>query len=74
MDPTKSAKLLPEKEKIPKDDVLMMDEMYLQKSQNYCGGEYFGCDEDVNLFKGLIGFMIVWLQKSIPKQKLEMND
>ena len=35
------------------------------KSQEYCGGKLIGCD-DGNLFKGLIGFMIVGLQKSIP--------
>ena len=40
--------------------------MYLQKSQEYCGGELIGCDEDGNLFKGLVGFMIVGLQKSTP--------
>ena len=57
------AKLLLEKEKISKDVVLMIDEMYLQKSQEYCGGE---CGEEGNLFKGLVGFMIVRLQKSIP--------
>lgn len=66
VDPIKSAKLLLEKEKISKDVVLMIDEMYLQKSAEYCGGELIGCDEDGNLFKGLVGFMIVGLQKSIP--------
>ena len=66
VDPIKSAKLLLEKEKISKDVVLMIDEMYLQKSQEYCGGELIGCDEDGNLFEGLVGFMIVGLQKSIP--------
>ena len=53
VDPIKSAKLLLEKEKISKDVVLMIDEMYLQKSQEYCG-ELIGCSEDSNLFKGLV--------------------
>ena len=34
--------------------------------KKYCGGELIGCDEDSNLFKGLLGSMIVGLQKSIP--------
>ena len=44
----------------------MIDAIYLQKSPEYCGGELIGCEEDGNLFKGLIGFMIVGLQKSFP--------
>ena len=59
--PIKSAKLLLEKKKISKVVVQMIDEMYLQKSQEYCGGELIGCDEDGNLFKGLLGFIIVGL-------------
>ena len=58
VDPIKSAKFSLEKENISKDVVLMIDEMYLQKSQVYLSVG--------NLFKGLVGFMIVVLQKSIP--------
>ena len=44
----------------------MVDEMYFQKSTQYHGGEYVGSDEEGNMFKGVVGFMIVGLQKSIP--------
>ena len=44
----------------------MIDEMYLQKSEEYHGGEIVGCDEEGKLYKGLVGFMIVGLKQSIP--------
>ena len=40
--------------------------MYLQKSSQYHGGKLMGQDEDVNLYKGIVVFMIVSLKKSIP--------
>ena len=40
--------------------------MYLQKSEEYVGGELVGVDEDGELFKGIISFMIVGLKQSIP--------
>ena len=44
----------------------MADEMYLQKGSQYHGGEYVGADEEGNLYKGSVAFMIVGLQKLIP--------
>ena len=44
----------------------MADEMYLQKGSQYHGGEYVGADEEGNLFKVSVAFMIVGLKKSIP--------
>ena len=44
----------------------MADEMYLQKGSQYHGGEYVGADEEGNLYKGSVAFMIVGLKKSIP--------
>ena len=44
----------------------MADEMYLQKARQYHSGEYIGADEDGNLYKGIVAFMIVGLQESIP--------
>ena len=32
----------------------------------YFGCKIIGCDEDGNLFEGLVGFIIVGLQKSTP--------
>ena len=61
-----SAKLLLAKGRISEDVILMIDEMYLQKSEEYHGCEIVGCDEEGKLYKGLIGFMIVSLKQSIP--------
>jgi len=36
----------------------MVDEMYLQKATQYHSGEYVGADEDGNLYKGIVAFMI----------------
>jgi len=64
--PLKAAKVLLDKEKISKDVVLLVDEMYLQKSLQYQDGKIYGSDEDGNLFKGIMTFMIVGLRKNIP--------
>ena len=40
--------------------------MYLQKSEEYFGGDLIGCGEDGNLYKGLVCFMIVGLKQSVP--------
>jgi len=66
IDPVKAAKLLLDKDLISKDIVLMIDEMYLQKSVEYSSGEMIGCDEDDSMFKGIVGFMIVGLKQYIP--------
>ena len=39
--------------------------MYLQKCEEYFGGDLIGCGEDGNLYKGLVCFMIVGLKKSV---------
>ena len=44
----------------------MIDEMYLQKSVDYFGGEMIGCNEEGSMYKGIVGFMIVSLKESIP--------
>ena len=50
----KALKLLREKGEISEDIILMVDEMFLQKSTQYQGGEYVGADEDGNLCKGMV--------------------
>ena len=52
--------------KTSKDVVLLVDEMYLQKSSEYHGGRMVGKDEDGEFFSGILVFMIVGLKKSIP--------
>ena len=46
---------------ISEDVVLMFDEMYLQKCEEYCGGEIIGANENNELYKGLLSFTIVGL-------------
>ena len=66
VDALKSCKLLREKGDISEDVILMLDEMYLQKSTQYHGGEYIGSNEDGDLYKGVVVLMIVGLKKSVP--------
>ena len=40
---------------ISEDVVLMFDEMYLQKCEEYCGHEIIGVNENNELYKGLQG-------------------
>ena len=42
--------------------VLMFDEMYLHKCEEYCGGEVIGAKENNKLYKGLLSFMIAGLK------------
>ena len=66
VDAVTAAKLLRKKNAISEDVVLMADEMYLQKKAQYGGGDYVGADEDGNLYKGIMVFMICGLKKTIP--------
>ena len=66
IDAIKAAKLLLKNNSISGDCVMLIDEMYLQKSVEYHSGDLMGQDEDGNLFKGIVLFMIVSLKKSIP--------
>jgi hypothetical protein len=66
VDSLKACKLLLERGKMDKDVILMIDEIYIQKDVQYQGGKLIGTDEDGNLFKGVMTFMIVSMKKSIP--------
>lgn len=66
VDAVKGIKLLHERGQISKDVVLMVDEMFLQKSSQYQGGEFVGEDEQGNLYKEIVAFMIVGLKESVP--------
>ena len=65
VDAIKAAKIL-DKQCISDDCVLLIDEMYLQKSAQYHGGNLLGQDENGTLYKGIVVFMNVSLEKSIP--------
>ena len=66
VDSIKALKLLKEKRKISEDVVLMADEMYLQKAAEFAGGEYIGEDENGDLYKGIVAFMVVGVKSSTP--------
>ena len=61
----KISKLLLEKQIVSSDCVLIIDEMYLQKSVQYHSSDFVGQDEEGNLFNGMVFFMIVSLKKSV---------
>ena len=65
-DTIKSLKFLLEKGEISRDIIIMFDEMYLQKCTQYHGGTYEGANEEGELYKGVVVFMITGLKKSIP--------
>ena len=64
--PMKALKLLLEKSKIDVDVILIIDEMYLQRSCEYSGGMFVGRDENGEFYNGIMVFMVVSLKKSIP--------
>ena len=66
LDAVKSAKTLKSQGAISIDVVLMFDEMYLQKCEEYSGDEIIWADENNELFKGLLSFMIVGLKENVP--------
>ena len=62
----KALKILQENGKISNDCILMVDEMYLEKATQYHNGKYVGADDERNLYKGIVTFMIMGLKESIP--------
>lgn len=65
VDSLKVTKLLLKKQSVSSNCVLIIDEMYLQKSVQYHTGGFVGQDEEGNLYKGIVAFMIVSLKKSV---------
>ena len=59
-------KKLYEKGSCSRDCILMMDGIYLQKPAPYQLGEYVGVDEEGNLYKGIVAFMVFGLKQSTP--------
>ena len=66
IDSLKGLKVLREKGGISTDLIIMEDEMYLHKAAQYQAGEYVGADEEGNLYKGIVAFMVVGLKQSTP--------
>ena len=51
---------------ISKYIILLFDEMYLQKWEEFTGGELTGADPDDNPYKGIMCFMIAGLTENVP--------
>ena len=66
LDAVKCVKSLKSQGVISEDVVLMFGEIYLQKCEEYCGGEIIDTNKNNELYKGLLSFMIVWLKKNAP--------
>ena len=58
IDAIKYAQALKKDGKISEDICLLFDEMYLQICEEYFGGELIGSDENWELDKGIVCFMI----------------
>ena len=65
IDALKAAKLLRENGSISDDVILILDEMFLQKCEEYFAGESIGADENGQLYKGVVCFMIVGLKSNV---------
>ena len=61
----KALEFLRENGKISNDCILMVDEMYLEKATQYHSGKYVGADDEGNLYKGIVAFMIVGIKELI---------
>ena len=66
VDALKALKKVHEKGAFSFDCILMINEVYLQKSAQYQSGKYVGVDEEGNLYKGIVAFMVVGFRLSIP--------
>ena len=66
LDAVKCVKSLKWQGVISEDVVLMFDEIYSQKSEEYCGSEITGANESNEVYKRLLSFMIVGLKENAP--------
>ena len=66
IDAAKSAKLLKDEEKISSDVCLIFDKTYLQKCEEYTGGQLIGAATNVELYKGIVSFMIIGIKQNTP--------
>ena len=66
IDAVKAANLLKDNGSISDDVILIVNEMFLQKCEEYIAGESYGTDEQGEPYKGVVCFMIVGLKSNIP--------
>ena len=66
LDSLKALKVLREKGEISTDFILMVDEMYLHKAAQYQARECVSANEEGNLYKGIVAFVVVGLKQLTP--------
>ena len=66
VDALKALKRVHDKGSFSCECILMIDEMYLQKSAQYQSGEYEGLDNEGALYRGTVAFIVVGFKLSIP--------
>ena len=64
--PIKGAIAILDQGKVVMDIILLLDEKYLPKEAHYQSGKLVGVDKEMNLFKGVMSFMINRFKKSVP--------
>ena len=65
IDSMKFLKTLLENGSLSKDRILIFDEMYLQKSTDYSGGQLIGMNENKECYRSVVSFMVVGLKKTV---------
>ena len=80
IDTVKAMQKLKETGKISKDVVLIFDQMFLQRCEEYFAGMPIGANENKELCKGVVSFMIAGLKetvsyvvKAVPETKIDSN-
>ena len=80
IDALAAAEVLKNNKKISEDIILMCDEVYLQKCEEYMLGESFGANKNGELYKRMMRFMIIGLKSNVPymikpsqNKKLKLN-
>ena len=66
VDQLKALKRVHDKGSFSCECILMIDEMYLQKSAQYQSGEYERLDNEGTLYRGTVAFIVVGFKLSIP--------
>ena len=62
----KAAKMLLDNGSISSDVMFLYVEIYIQRSKEYVGGVSYGADEQGQLYKGVVCFMIIGLKSNVP--------
>ena len=66
LDTVKTAKTLLENESVFQDVMLLHDEIYVQKSDEYVGGMRYGTDTNGQFYEGVVCFMSVGIKSNVP--------